>query len=391
MPGGEDARKLVRLAALRAELRELEEELGLTRPVAAEAREDLLDAAVYSLIMRFGTELISIHAPNGRYLFASPAVTALLGWTPAEMVGRDAYSLFHPDDIPTIAESHARQVDTLVQRVEYRLRRRDGSYLWVETVSRSHVVDGVVQRIVCTTRDVSERRRAAEQQEELVRRLEAFASLAAHDLKAPLQAISGLVDLVRLGAGDRLHRQEQELLDRAVERTVRLGSLVDGLLLFSRMESEPFAREPVLLRELVEGAVTELEGELRAASGSVQIDPELPTVRGDALLLGALVHNLLANAIKYRSPDRPPRVRVAGRRLGGSVALEIADNGIGIAAGDQARVFEMFARADAGRSQPGNGLGLALCRRIALHHGGDIALQSTPGVGSTFTVQLPLA
>jgi PAS domain S-box-containing protein len=385
-----DAGKLVRLAALRAEVRALERELDLVRPPQPLPRDFMPDEAIYALIMQYSSEFISIHGPDGRYLFASPACEQLLGYSPSEMIGLDPYGLLHPDDIPAVAASHATQKVGEPRVDEARLRHKDGSYVWVATLSSARVVDGAVEQIICCTRNISARRRAEEQQQELVRRLDAFASVAAHDLKAPLQAISGLIDVVRWGAGDRLNPDELSLLDRAVARAVRLGSLVDGILLFSRMEDQRLVVEPVDLNVLTRNALADVGPELQDLAASVEVAPELPTFAGDPLLLGALMRNLLVNALKYRSLDRPVRVEVRAHAQNGRFLLEVEDNGIGIDASDQGRVFEMFARADSARNRPGNGLGLALCRRIAQHHGGEISLQSRLGEGTTVQVDLPL-
>lgn len=386
-----DADKLVRLAALRAELRALETELGLTLPPSAHRRDTLLDAAAYALVMEFSSDAVSVHSADGRYQFVSPAVEQILGFRPEQLVGVDPYGMIHPDDLRRVAESHAQQWKGTAQRVEYRLQCADGSWRWVETFTRPRVDESGLQQIICSTRDISDRRRAAEQQDELIRRLETFASMAAHDLKAPLQAISGLVDVVRWGAGERLLPDEHDLLERAAARTVRLGELVDGLLLFSRMDAQQLDAVPVDLAAVTQRAIRDLQGEIERNKATVSVIAPLPRASGDPILLEVLIQNLLSNAIKYRRDDVLPHIRIEGEAQKGAVVLRMSDNGMGISAADQQRVFDMFTRTEAGRSLPGSGVGLALCRRIVLHHGGEIGVESVPGHGATFSVRLPSA
>ena len=137
---------LAELARLRARVSELEASLGARRPLPA--APDGLDQAAYPFIVEYGSDLISIHSDNGDYLFASSNAERLTGWTAEELVGRNAYDLFHPDDLDAVSADHAAHRQGRDRRVRYRLRRKDGSYRWFETRSRARITrDGVEQSV----------------------------------------------------------------------------------------------------------------------------------------------------------------------------------------------------------------------------------------------------
>ena len=163
--------------------------------------------------------------------------------------------------------------------------------------------------------------------------------------------------------------------------------LLNALLQWARIRPERLADEVVSLDEVVESAVRGLRPALDEAGATIEVGPLGPVV-GDQTMLRQLFVNLLDNAIKYRSPDRPLQLRVAATRRRQLVDITVADNGIGISKPAQERVFRMFDRA-APRGIDGIGAGLAIVERIVERHQGTIELTSAEGVGTTFVVTLP--
>lgn len=156
--------KLRQLGFHRQASLQLEDELGLEGLPRIGETTPSQQAAIHEHLVRVAPNFLSLHSENGDYIFASDAIEHVLGYQPHELVGRNAYEFFHPDDIKRIAEDHASHTNGDRRRVEYRIRRHDGTWLWVETDSRSYVDERTGQRfIVAVTRDV-ERRRAQEEQ-----------------------------------------------------------------------------------------------------------------------------------------------------------------------------------------------------------------------------------
>jgi signal transduction histidine kinase len=165
--------------------------------------------------------------------------------------------------------------------------------------------------------------------------------------------------------------------------------LIEDLLKFSRVATHGRPFHPVDLREIVDGVLEDLELEVERA-GAVMHVGELPTIDGDELQLRQLMQNLISNALKFRREDVVPEVDVDAKSGDGAVEITVRDNGIGFEPQYAGRIFRVFERLHGRSRYQGTGIGLALCRKIAERHGGTIQAQSEPGVGSTFTVRLPV-
>jgi len=218
--------------------------------------------------------------------------------------------------------------------------------------------------------------------------LEQFAYVASHDLSAPLRAVAGFSQLLAVRYRGRLDANADEFITHMQEGVDRMQRIIDDLLTYSRVGRSASAAEPVDLEAVAAGTLRALAAAAADAGAEVEIGP-LPTVVGDEVQLGQLLQNLISNALKFRAPDRPARVRVSGERFVGGWALAVADNGIGVDPAHEDRIFKMFQRLHTRDAYEGTGIGLAVCRRIVEQHGGRIWLEPTPGGGATFRFTLP--
>jgi light-regulated signal transduction histidine kinase (bacteriophytochrome) len=242
--------------------------------------------------------------------------------------------------------------------------------------------------------ELDERRRAekmlAQYTEDLKRsnaELEQFAYVASHDLQEPLRMVASFTQLLAKRYQDKLDRDANEFIGFAVDGANRMQVLINDLLAFSRVgtRGKPFA--PTDCEAVLSHTLANLTTALQETGAVVTHDP-LPTVMADAVQLGQLLQNLLANALKFRGPD-PLRVHIAAQRQGDEWIFSVQDNGIGIAPEHQERIFSIFQRLHRREEFPGTGLGLALCKKIAERHGGRIWVESAPGRGSTFYFSIP--
>lgn len=221
---------------------------------------------------------------------------------------------------------------------------------------------------------------------------EAVATLS-HELRAPLAGIAGFVELLQDGTAGPLTPHQAQCLDAVARSTRRLRDLVEDLMALAGIDAgaDPAAYDVVDVRDAVRAA----EATLRplAAESEVRLRVELPgvpvPVRGDVSRLESLVTNLTANAVKFAPEDGHVRCRL--EVAGDAVRLEVSDDGVGIPAAEQPRVFERFFRASTARGVAGTGLGLAIVDAVARAHGGTVEVRSAPGRGTTFTVELPRA
>lgn len=230
--------------------------------------------------------------------------------------------------------------------------------------------------------------------------LQQFSYVASHDLQEPLRKIQAFGDLLETRYGANLG-EGGSYLKRMQASARRMTFLIEDLLSFSRVSYKEITKQPVSLNKVIELVLTDLELAIRDANATVTTE-SLPMIEGDQSQLVQLFTNLVSNAIKFRRPDVSPVVTIscevgqldAGTR-GRSNPLEIvrisvSDNGIGFDPTYIDRIFQVFQRLH-GRSEfPGTGIGLAICEKVVTNHGGSITATSTPGVGSTFSVSLPL-
>jgi len=226
------------------------------------------------------------------------------------------------------------------------------------------------------------------------RELQDFAYVASHDLQEPLRKIVVFSERLKEKCGETLPPEPRDYLERIQKSACRMQTLINDLLAFSRVttRTNPFA--PVKLTEIGREVIEDLEGRIEQVQGRVIIG-ELPVIEADALQMRQLLQNLIGNALKFRRPDTAPVVQVAGRlftEVGGvsQCVLTVADNGIGFEEKYLDRIFNVFQRLHSRSEYEGTGMGLAIVRKIALHHGGEVTARSQPDQGATFIVTLPV-
>jgi PAS domain S-box-containing protein len=242
--------------------------------------------------------------------------------------------------------------------------------------------------------EIAERRRAQESLQQTAQELERsnsdleqFAYVASHDLQEPLRAVGGYVRLLQLRFPDGLDPKALEYIAGAADGAARMERLINDLLTFSRLGTQPPMLAEADLNLLFRDAVRNLQASIRAAQAIVTCEP-LPTLRVDATQMVQLFQNLLGNAVKFRS-ERPPRIHVAGRAESDRWVISVRDNGIGIEAKYYERIFQIFQRLHTRRHYAGTGIGLAICKKIVERHAGSIWVESQPGQGSSFFFSIP--
>ena len=342
----------------------------------------------------------------------SPQCKALYGYAPDELPDTpDALdSRTHPDDVARMRADRDAHFEGRTARYvnEHRVRCKDGRWKWI--LSRGLVIERDAQgrplRMIGTHTDVT----AAKQAEVL--RLERdsaaaadraksqFLSRVSHELRTPLNAVLGFAQLLELepgGAGERQRAWVQQVLGSGRH----LLALLEDILDLSSLQSGrlPMVVEPVPLAAVVDEAWTMVQagGDRLALRFEDRVAGRGAVLMADRKRLKQIVGNLLSNAAKYNRPGGWVRVSVVPAELGTEAGtagweLQVADSGQGLSAEQRSRLFNPFDRLGAERGNvPGTGLGLALTRQLVEALGGDIAVDSTPGEGSTFRVRLPAA
>ena len=226
---------------------------------------------------------------------------------------------------------------------------------------------------------------------ELARRdteLEELAAIISHDLRSPLQTISGHAEMLELRYGGKLEPGADAMIARMMRGVTRLERMLTDLLRFAKATGPAVVGEPVPLDAALDGALQELQPELQASGGTVGRTQALPVVRGDARLLGQLLSNLVANAIKFRG-GAPLRVEVSATRGDGSWQVDVADNVVGVAPKELSGLFTLYRRGSNAVNLPGSGVGLTICQKIVQRHGGRIWAENIPTGGFRVSFTLP--
>jgi two-component system, chemotaxis family, sensor kinase Cph1 len=219
--------------------------------------------------------------------------------------------------------------------------------------------------------------------------LEAFSYTVSHDLRAPMRHISGFIDLVVESEGSSLSERSLRYLQHVKDASAHAGQLVDALLDFSRMGRSALKRGRIDTRQMVADLVAEYASQQRERRIEWVVDPDLPPLWGDPVLVQLAVRNLLSNAIKYTRPREQARIEVRRLRNASGTGLEVIDNGVGFPMKYAAKLFGVFQRLHQAENFEGTGIGLASVRRIVERHGGEVSAHGVPDEGARFGFTIP--
>jgi signal transduction histidine kinase len=248
--------------------------------------------------------------------------------------------------------------------------------------------------LVRSIRYAIERRRTQDRMEVYAAELErsnehlrGFAHTVAHEIKSPLNVVSGCLQWVQSQYGSQFDSECRELLEDGAAAIRGMTELVNELLDFGHADAKRIDFEEVNLEAMFYQVYVLLRPEIKRTGAIVTHDP-LPTVLGNLVQLRQLMQNLIGNSLKYRS-DATPEIHVGASETNEEWILSVRDNGLGIPEGDRERVFDTFVRLHQSTNIPGTGIGLAFCKRVVENHGGRIWVESQSGCGSTFYAALP--
>jgi PAS domain S-box-containing protein len=229
--------------------------------------------------------------------------------------------------------------------------------------------------------------------EELARsnaELQQFAYVASHDLQEPLRMVISYLSLLERKYGNALDSDAKEYIDFAVSGGRRMKTLIDDLLEYSRVETRVQPSSPVDMNRVALETEMILDYKIKESGAEITLD-QLPTVTGDALQLGQVMQNLLANALKFTKPFVRPIIHIGCSQEGDRWVFFVQDNGIGLKEEYAERIFQMFQRLHTQGKYEGTGVGLAIVKKIVERHGGRVWVESEEGVGSTFFFTIPKA
>jgi PAS domain S-box-containing protein len=353
---------------------------------------------------------------DGKISTWNPGAERMFGFSVSEVIGKPITILLPPD--------HAHEEPAILERIKtdekiehYQTVRitRDGTRLDVSLsvspvkspagkilgaskIARDITEDKRTERALQETREMlrqhaeSLERRVRERTAELqetIRSLDSFCYSIAHDLRAPLRAMSGFGTELMEQYGSRLDESGREYLTRIRAAATRMDRLICDLLELGRLGTMEVPAEPVELQDVVTKALVPLEKELETKRADVRLKKPLLPVLGSSVMLEQVLANLLGNAVKFVPPKSRPQVEVWSEARGSMVRVCVQDNGIGMKPEHLKKLFQPFTRLVNGVDYPGTGIGLAIVRKGVERMGGRVGVQSEPGKGSCFWIELP--
>jgi signal transduction histidine kinase len=220
--------------------------------------------------------------------------------------------------------------------------------------------------------------------------LEQFATIASHDLQAPLRKVMVFSEFLRTALGDNLNVECLDYLDRIQKATDKMQSLITDLLALSRVNRKGKPFMPVDLMAITQDVLSDLEETIQETGAQVLIG-DMMTIDADGLQMQQVLQNLLGNALKFHKPGIPPKIEISAVPLSDALCqIRIRDNGIGFDEKYLDRIFTIFERLHGEQEYSGTGMGLAIVKKIVGRHYGEVTARSKPGEGATFIITLPI-
>jgi PAS domain S-box-containing protein len=336
--------------------------------------------------------------PGGDIVLLNVQAEKQFGYGRDELVGQKVKNIIPEgfaeriiaDGTRSAAEALAQQIGTGIELVA---RRKDGSVFPIEIMlSPLESPEGIL--VTAAIRDISVRQAA---EADLLQKIDElnmsneelgkFAYIASHDLQEPLRMVASYTQLLSRRYKGKLDAEADEFIAFAVDGANRMQRLIQDLLSYSRVGTKGQELLDTSSEEAQQRALVNLRSAVEESGALVTHDP-LPTVMADGTQLIQLFQNLIGNAIKYQKPG-VPRVHISVVRSGAKQwTFSVKDNGLGIEPQYFEKIFGMFQRLHKREEFAGTGIGLAICKKIAERHGGNISVESEPGQGSTFSFAL---
>ncbi len=361
-----------------------------TKKSDASSREEKIKADL--VVDNIDEGVVAVDA-DGRVVRISQAASDLLGWSKDELVGKlfiDAVPMIDTfgHTVPNENRPLTRSLDgekTEGQNATY--LRKDGSKLSVSVASRAIVIDGKARGAITTFRDTS-------REQAIDRAKSEFVTLASHQLRTPISAISWVSELLLQGDAGPLKSEQKGYIEQIYHSNKRLAALVDAMLTTSSLElgNLPIRPEQIDLPKVARKIIKERLEAL--ATNKVlhikeQFDPKLQPVMFDANITKTIFQNLIANACKYTPTNGT--VTIVIKPIENDILIQVTDTGLGIPKNQQSKIFTKLFRADNAKNKDtdGTGLGLFIVKTIVEYAGGHMSFTSEEGKGSTFSVYLP--
>lgn len=364
-------------------------------------------------LFEYATEGILVANNKGEIIKINPSAEKLFGYEHDELLGKVIETLIPQKHV----HKHVGQRDKFAENPHPRsmgigmdlfAKRKDGSEFPVEvslspmnTKEGKYVIAFIIDITIRKNQDDAlkkthrELKHFSEELKASNSELENFAYISSHDLQEPLRKIQAFGDRLKTTEGENFSEQGRDYLERMLNAADRMQTLINDLLLFSRLTSRVDPFESVNLNTILAGVLNDMEITIEVSKAKIEAET-LPTIEAAPLQMRQLFQNMISNAIKFRKEGSTPIVKIYSKKISRKSTLEkemieicFEDNGIGFDEKYNDRIFNIFQRLE-GKKYEGSGIGLSICRKIAMKHGGNIIAKSQINKGTTFIVSLAL-
>ena len=350
------------------------------------------------------SDLIALHKLDGSFYHLSPSIKGLMGFEPEEMLGKTPEDFVHPEDLSQFLQGVIKPLskgEIKKMTGQMRVKRSNGSYLWIESVIQPMYTDGQIDSLLSVSRDVSERKRAEiemqkalKKEKELSELRSRFITMASHEFRTPLTSIKSSVQLLEMYADEISSELRNPMYNHMGKISVqidRLTDLMEDILVVGKSQAKkmPFDAERtdfvLFCKDLIEQNFTYREGERTI---EMDVIGDKREVMIDPGLMQQVMNNTISNAFKY-SRDRPdPKLKLTFSES--QLRVEVMDFGIGVPKAEQEQIFQSFYRANNAADIEGTGLGLVITKQFVEMHGGTIDFKSKENAGTIIDIHLPV-
>lgn len=323
---------------------------------------------------------------DGRYVDVNEAFAKISGYERDELIGHTSSELGMVVSAP-LREAALTQLreQGYLHNQEISIRSKAGKQ--VDLLFSSETISVNSEKFSLNqVYDITERKQTEQQMQFLNKELEAFSYSVSHDLRAPLRILNGYSEMLEEDYNDKLDDNGRGLINTIRRNTIRMNSLIDNLLEFSRMGRRELVKKRIDLNEIMDEVLAEIDHTPHRAKISVA---RMPEVLADKALLHQVLQNLMSNAVKYSSKKSDPVVNVGFEDKGAEYEFHVEDNGAGFDQEYAKKLFGVFQRLHTQEEFPGIGVGLAIVQRIIFRHGGRVWADGRRGEGATFYFSLP--
>ena len=372
--------------------------MGLVRDVTkAKQAEDSLNKSEHKFksFVENSNDIIYTLSPDWTISYVSPNTTDILGYKESDLIGHSFMSFIHPDDVGKCMDFSMSIIEIGEGKsgLEYRIKHKNGSFRWHRTkAGYLKNVYGDEVEYLAISRDITEQKEGKDELKETLTEyehsldeLENLTHMISHDINKPLLMLEGIVKHLSQRYSDDIDSNTKEFIKYAFWRKKHVQNIINDIIIFSRISTRSKPLKLVDCEKIFNRVLNSLEKMIEESNAKIEHNP-MPIVMADDTQLTQLFRNLLENAIIYRG-QKTPKISVFIEQKGEDWFFSFKDNGIGIDSNHVDDVFKIFGRIDKKRS--GNGVGLAVCKKIVKRHGGRIWVESEPSLGSTFYFTIP--